>query len=79
MIKMKPAKGLYFTATNTPTAAELEEAKALSITAFRNVELVSETGLEPAEIVAGKVPEGYRKITGQRIATSQIYPFKKEK
>jgi hypothetical protein len=49
-----------------PTAEERAEAEALGLTAFRNASQVG-TGIEKAELVAGLVPEGYRKLHGCRI------------
>lgn len=63
------AAGLYFTADAVPTPAERAEAAELGITAFRNAKLVDPSRKpEPSALVAGEVPEAYKRIQGQRIA-----------
>lgn len=56
----KKVKILYFIEGDVPTPDELEEAKALGTSMFRNASLFDPTGcLEECDGVAGAVPDKY--------------------
>ena len=70
MQKAEQSRNIFFAAGAIPTKAELEQAKALGMTAFRNA--TKQGALPTGECtLAGAVPERYRKLPNVKIVLAK--------